>query len=213
MMTHPSFELALDKQRLFNWAQLPAISIADQRLQGTAFSHRHYPILRLNRLGAREVVWMRQGLIPAYAHDEDGAETREQAHAESLTCSSCFRSAFRRRRCLIPADHVTDLQHGLEHKEGACSLALASGNVFGLAGVWEIWENENGHTVETFAVVTTPAEAGLQRIADRVPVVIAQADQNRWLHTGDIGDQPIDLLRPLNTTQLQQWRVSPCLQN
>ena len=210
-MTHPSFELALDRRRLYTWAHLKKSDAPDEPLTGKAFSHRKYPVLRLDHEGKRQLVWMRQGLIPAYAHDEEGAEDREEAHAESLTCASCYRSAFRRRRCLIPADHVTDLQHGPQREGGACSLALASGDVFSLAGVWETWENDNGHSIETFAVVTTPVAAGMERVADRVPVIIADVDQKRWLQTGSIDDQPLELLKPLTPLQLRDWRLSPCL--
>ena len=209
-MNHPSFELALDEQRLLSWAHVP-LRPSDRILSGTAFSHRHYPVLRLDLQGQRELVWMRQGLIPAYAHNENGAEEREEAHAESLTCVSCYRSAFRRRRCVIPADHVIDLQHGPQKDGGACSLALASGAIFGLAGVWEVWENDNGHSVETFAVVTTPAVPSMKLIADRMPVVIAEADQGRWLYTRDIVQLPLELLKPLSTSQLRDWCLSPCL--
>jgi putative SOS response-associated peptidase YedK len=210
-MTHPSFELALNKRRLYSWAHLPESSSPERALSGKAFSHRRYPILRLDHHGKRQLVWMRQGLIPAYAHDEDGAEGREEAHAERLTCCSCFRSAFRRRRCLIPADQLTELHHGPEREGGACSLALASGDIFSLAGVWETWENDNGHSVETFAVVTTPAAPDMQCIAARVPVVIAEVDQQRWLHAGALDDEPFELLKPLTPLQLRSWRLSPCL--
>lgn len=210
-MTHPSFELSLNEEQLYSWAHLPRSSTPDRTFSGTVLSHRRYPILRLDHHGKRELVWMRQGLIPAYAHDEEGAEQREEAHAESLTCVSCYRNAFRHRRCLIPADHVTDLQHGRERDGGACALALASGSIFGLAGVWETWENGNGHRVDTFAVITTPVLSTMRHVADRIPVVIAEADQERWLHTGDSAEQPWELLKPLSMSQLREWRLSPCL--
>ena len=210
-MLHPSFELALDEDRLFHWADLTPKLASNSISTGKAFNHRCYPILRVDCRGVREIVWMRQGLIPAYAQDEDGAEEREEAHAESLTCSSCYRSAFRRRRCIIPADRVTEVQHGPERNRVGCSMALSSGEVFGLAGVWETWENDNGHSLETFAVVTTPAGSDLYRVADRVPVVIGKTDQERWLYTGVAVQQPLDLLRPLNTQELREWRLSPCL--
>ncbi len=201
----------MDAERLFAWAHVAPQATPQWTHRGTAYSHRHYPVLRLSRTGQRELVWMRQGLIPAYAHDEGGAEEREAAHAESLSCSSCYRSAFRRRRCILPADHVTDLQHGPDRTGSMCSLALASGEIFGLAGVWETWSNDNGHPVETFAVVTTPVSAAMRHFADRIPVVIAEPDQDRWLYTGDVRDEPFDLLRALDVNTLQDWRLSPCL--
>ncbi len=210
-MIHPSFELNLDAERLFSWAHIPPVLPAVHPSSGTVYSHRKYPVLRLSRQGQREIVWMRQGLIPAYAHDEEGAQEREEAHAEALTCTSCYRSAFRRRRCIIPADQVTELQHGPDRQAGLCSLALGSGDVFGLAGVWETWENDNRHSVETFAVVTSPAPAVMLCFADRVPVVIAEADQGRWLYTGDVQEQPLDLLHALTPADLHTWRLSPCL--
>ena len=212
-MIHPSFELTLNPERLFAWAHLKPELRGEENYSGTAFSHRNYPVLRLGRSGQRELVWMRQGLIPAYAHDEEGAEDREEAHAESLTCTSCYRSAFRRRRCIIPADQVTDLRHGPEQFSAVCSLSLRSGAIFGLAGVWETWENDNNHSIQTFAVVTTLAAPPMQRHADRVPVVIHEANLDRWLHTLDVQDPPLDLLRPLSSDDLPKWQFGACSTN
>lgn len=154
-MTHPTFELTVDRGRLARWAGLNETEVPAERLHRTMYSHQHYPVLRIDTLGKRELTWMRQGLVPAYAHDEEGAETREEAHVESLTCVSCFRSAFRRRRCLIPADLLTELRHGSDLGSPACSFALNSGNIFSIAGVWETWENDQHHQIQSFAVITT----------------------------------------------------------
>jgi putative SOS response-associated peptidase YedK len=154
---------------------------------------------------------MREGLIPSYACDERGAEQRSEAHADSMTCNSCFRSAFRRRRCIIPASVMNERRHLGTEIEQPCSFSLESGELFGIAGVWETWTNDQDHAIESFAMVTSLVTPVLRTLFDRMPVVFTNAaEQERWLEsTNGYDDLPLDLLRPLSAGQLREWKMMP----
>jgi len=49
------------------------------------------------------------------------------------------------------------------------------------AGLWEKWTPEVGEPVETFAIITSRANKLLSEVHDRMPVIIAPADHQRWL--------------------------------
>ncbi len=189
---------------------MPASSLPSSR--PTPLSGRPlHPVLRLSAsTGTRELVWMREGLIPSYACDDRDAEQRSEAHAEEMNCDSCFRSAFRRRRCLIPADVLNERRHlsaGIEHP---CSFALESGGIFGIAGVWETWANDQGHAVESFAIVTSLVTPALRSLFDRMPVVFTdRKEQDQWLHTARHEEPPVNLLRPLSMSRLREWKMTP----
>jgi len=207
----PRFELHEDWQRLSAWAGVPVSSLLSEQPEHEGHGRKLHPVLRIVAgTGDRELVWMREGLIPSYACDDRGAEQRSEAHAEAMTCDSCFRSAFRRRRCLIPADLLNERRHlssGIEHP---CSFALESGAIFGIAGVWETWTNDQGHAVESFAMITTLVTPVLRTLFDRMPIVLTdRKEQDRWLHAGRHEQPPVELLRPLSTAELRVWNMTP----
>lgn len=206
----PRFQLDADQEHLAAWAHLPLPSLPEPHFTGRLYSHRHYPVLRRSPIShGPEIRWMREGLIPSYAHDEEGAEQRAEAHAESLTCTSCYRSAFRRRRCLIPATVTNECRHDPTGLEQPCSFALNSGETFSLAAVWETWLNDEGHEIQTFAVITSRVSPLLRPIFDRMAIVIAREDHDRWLQIST-SDLPLDLLKPLSPAELRDWKLMPC---
>jgi putative SOS response-associated peptidase YedK len=214
----PRFEMHEDWAHLSAWAGVDSTRATIASIESTASLKGHggrskfHPVLRNSpATGRREIVWMREGLIPSYACDDRGAEQRSEAHAEAMTCDSCFRSAFLRRRCLIPATVLNEQRHLGTDIEQPCSFALESGKLFAIAGVWETWTNDQGHAIESFAMVTTLVTPVLRTLFDRMPVVLTDpAEQERWLHTSKEHDQPpVELMRPLSSSQLREWKMMP----
>jgi len=203
------FRLHASPQDLAAWSHVPSLFPgADARERRTS-SHRSFPALRLcPSTEKRQIVAMREGLIPSYAHDEDGAEDRVNAHAEALTTTSCFRAAFLRRRCIVPATELTLPQHDSAGETHWLSLSRRSGALFGIAAVWETWTNDHGVAVETFAVITAPTASTTPEL-DRMPVILADHSQVRWLHAGAKDDLPFELLRGLSASELHDWRLAP----
>ena len=210
-MTH-RFHLRNSWNELLLWAgvELQRMPVLPGRIP--ASSERFHPVVRMSpATRQRELVWMREGLIPSYACDERGAEDRTEAHVESLTCTSCFRTAFRRRRCLVPANSLLERRHLANAIEQPCQFQLESGGLFGIAAIWETWINDQGHAVESFAIVTALVAPALRTLFDRMPVVLTDAtEQERWLRvSSDYEHAPVDLLRSLSVAQLRDWRMTP----
>ena len=84
---------------------------------------------------------------------------------------------------------------------------MKDGSPFGLAGIWENWQHpQTGQWVRTFAIITTDANEILQPIHDRMPVILAPADYDRWLST--IEPDPHDLLKPYPAAPMTIWPIS-----
>ena len=60
-------------------------------------------------------------------------------------------------------------------------IAPRHGALFAFAGLWEKWAPEAGEPVETFTIITTRADKLLSEVHERMPVIIAPADYQRWL--------------------------------
>lgn len=206
------FHMRYDWDQLVEWAGVNPTSLPPMPTKEILKSGRFHPVLRVSKATSkREFVWMREGLVPSYACDESGADERLEAHAEAMTCDSCFRSAFRRRRCIVPANSLLERRHLSGAIEQPCSFQLESGDLFGIAAVWETWTNDQGHTVESFAIVTALVIPALRTLFDRMPVVFTdRRDQERWLQvSADHEHPPLELMHPLSVSQLRGWRMTP----
>ena len=129
-----------------------------------------------------EVAMLRWGLIPFWSKEASIGHRLANARAETAHEKPAFRAAFQKRRCLIPADGFYEWQvvAGAAKKQ-PWFVARRDGAVFALAGLWERWQPPEGDAVETCTVLTMGANALMQPIHDRMPVVIAPAQYAAWL--------------------------------
>jgi len=206
------FQLHAGRLELASWANIPAHEIPDRCLteMNDGEKLRHL-ILRFNaQTNQRELVWMQAGLVPSYAQDDTGADLRIEAHAEVILCASWLGTAFRRRRCLVPAKLLKEHERLSSGTYREYSFAPASNEVFSLAAVWDSWTNHAGHTIETFAVISILTAQLLRPLFKRMPVIIEPQDRDRWLHSSIHDPLPLDVLKPLSVIELRKWKIMPC---
>ena len=99
---------------------------------------------------------MRWGLIPAWSKDKKIAASLINASAETIAEKPSFRTAFKKRRCLILADGFYEWQRRDAGKVPH-HMQLADGAAFAFAGLWEEWRDPEagGATLRTCAIITT----------------------------------------------------------
>ena len=152
---------------------------------------------------------MRWGLIPFWAKDRSIGNRMINARAETLDTSRVFRRPFQRRRCLVLADGFYEwLRVG-----GAripWRIALRSGEPFAFAGLWESWRSPEGETVQSCTIITTEANAVMERIHSRMPVILPRHAEDLWLDAS--GEVPSvrrkELLAPYAGDDLEVYEVS-----
>ena len=148
----------------------------------------------------REVALLRWGLVPIWAKDLKFGARCINARAETVASTPSFRAAYRKRRCLVPLNAFFEWSGEPGHKT-RWRIGLKDEPLFALAGLWEWWKDpatERG--IETYTIVTTRANDLIAQIHNRMPVVIAERDYDRWL---DAEDPARDLLEPLPDDALQ----------
>ena len=91
----------------------------------------------------RTLSMMRWGLIPAWAKDHAIGHKLINARSETAAQKPSFRSAFRHRRCLIPADGFYEWQ-GRGKTRKPWLFGLRGGAPFVFAGLWERWTVPEG---------------------------------------------------------------------
>jgi putative SOS response-associated peptidase YedK len=134
-------------------------------------------------------VW---GLIPSWAKDPAIGSRMINARGETLAEKPSFRSAFRRRRCLIPADGFYEWQQVPGHKtKTPMYIRLKSGEPFAFAGLWESWNAPDGSNILSCTIITTSPNALMQPIHNRMPVILPASAYAQWLEPGE--QNPADL--------------------
>jgi putative SOS response-associated peptidase YedK len=135
---------------------------------------------------------LRWGLVPAWAKDPAIGSRMFNARAEGVADKPAFRAAFRRRRCLVPADGFYEWQPVAGGRKQPYFIRLVSGAPLALAGLWERWRGPDGDAIATFTIVTTAANEAMRAFHDRMPVLVAPADHDEWLSSPN----PSALLAP-----------------
>jgi putative SOS response-associated peptidase YedK len=147
---------------------------------------------------------VRWGLIPSWAKDASIGNRMINARAETIADKPSFRTAFRRRRCLVPADGYFEWQKTDSGKQ-PYYIRLEDDRPFALAGLWESWLNPaTNETLQSCTIITTQASPPTQPIHDRMPVILDAADYEIWLDPQLQDPQRLgSLLRPFQGASLR----------
>ena len=143
---------------------------------------QEFLLCRLDEGGTRSMAALRWGLVPFWAKDVKIGARLINARAETVKDKPAFRSAFRARRCLIPANGWFEWKRSGKSKQ-PYFLALESGSPLSFAALWEQWGRDGQH-LETFTIVTTEASSALSDIHHRQPAVVDPDDFSDWLDPG-----------------------------
>ena len=137
--------------------------------------------IRLSAAKKNEAALLHWGLIPAWAKDKNIGYKMINARAESAAEKPSFRSAFKSRRCLIPADGFYEWQRKAKDKQ-PYHIRQSGQDLFTFAGLWETWiDKESGELLESCTILTTAANSLLQPIHHRMPVIIPKQSHQQWL--------------------------------
>jgi putative SOS response-associated peptidase YedK len=159
---------------------------------------------------APEVVMLRWGLVPSWAKDPAIGSRMINARCETLAEKPSFRSAFKRRRCLVLSDGYYEWE-----KEGSGKqpylIHMQDDRPFAFAGLWEYWEGGPFHSC---TVITTDANQATSNLHHRMPVILSPADIPAWLDPSN-EDQPAlqELLVPYEEDDIIVDRVSKHVNN
>lgn len=161
----------------------------------------------------KQLALMHWGLIPPWAKKPESGYRLINARAETVAEKPAFRSAFRHRRCLIPADGYYEWK-SIEGRKQPYYFSMKDGNPFCFAGIWERWQPAEGEPVESCAIITTGANALGAQVHHRMPVILAQDVHARWLDPRTTASsQLLPLLQPFAPHAMSVYPVSTLVNN
>jgi putative SOS response-associated peptidase YedK len=135
-------------------------------------------------------VLARWGLVPPWATDLKFGTRCINARAETVARLPAFRSAFRKRRCLVPVNAFFEWSGEKGHRL-KWRISVRDEPLFALAGLWEWWQDpQSGEGIASYTIVTCEANAAIAPLHDRMPVTVGATDYARWLDASADG-QPL----------------------
>jgi putative SOS response-associated peptidase YedK len=160
--------------------------------------------------GENRIEFFRWGLIPSWAKDPKIGNRMINARSETLAEKPSFRVAYRRRRCLVLADGFYEWRKEAGRKtKTPMYIRLESGQPFAFAGLWEAWCSPEDQTVLSCTIITTTPNTLVEKIHNRMPVVLAPEAYDLWLDPGEQSPERLnEWLRPYPASQMSAYAVS-----
>jgi putative SOS response-associated peptidase YedK len=125
--------------------------------------------------------------------------------AETILEKPSFKSSFKRRRCLVPADGFYEWKK--EKIKVPHRIMLRSGEPFALAGIWDTWMDAEGNELRTFSIITTSPNELIASIHNRMPVILARDAEKKWLQETDERTL-LELLKPYPAEEMKAYKIS-----
>lgn len=168
------------------------------------------PVVRCAADGTRELVEVRWGLIPSWANDPAKLPPMINARSESVAAKPSFRTAFKSRRCLIPASGYYEWQKRGTGPKQPFYFHRPDDEPLAFAGLWECWRPLEGDTIVSAAIVTCAANAKFAPIHDRMPVILPdEKSREDWLSPRPLDETAAaDLMRPAPDGLLEARPIS-----
>ena len=162
----------------------------------------------VTRYENRAILPARWGLLPYWSKDASRASQAINAKSETVESTPTFREAFRKRRCVVPADGFYEWTGGRSARQ-ALWIRRRDGQLLLFAGLYEEWKPAAGNRETTFTILTCAANSTMAAVHNRMPVILSDRDADDWMNPREA--DPIALKRmliPVNNDVLEMRPVS-----
>jgi putative SOS response-associated peptidase YedK len=169
--------------------------------------------------GERLLETFHWGLVPMWAKDVKVGNRMINARSETVASKNAYRSAIKRRRCIIPADGFYEWKAPAEKgaKKQPYFIHRADGEPLAIAGLWERWKGPDKDAEETLhscTILTTSANGFMSKLHDRMPVLLPASAWDAWLDPdNDDVESLLGLLVPAPEGLLDAHTVDPKVGN
>jgi putative SOS response-associated peptidase YedK len=172
--------------------------------------------------GRRVMSRLRWGLVPSWAKNPSVGDRMINARAETLAARPAYRSAFADKRCIIPADGFYEWKpvpslDGARPRKQPYFIHRRDGEPLAFAGLWEVWKIPEGTEdlvtrdgwLRSCVIVTTTANALLEPIHNRMPVILPETAWAQWLDPDQHDTTALaEFLVPADAQLLEAYEVS-----
>lgn len=148
------------------------------------------------------------GLIPFWAKEERIGSKLINARLETIREKPAFRTAFQKRRCLVPFDGFYEWKTVAKGQKQPFLIGIDDNALFSIAGLWETWQDENGQIIPSFTLITMPPNPLMAAIHNRMPAILLPEHEKLWLDDAVPDKDLQQLLIPYPEDQMHAFPVS-----
>jgi putative SOS response-associated peptidase YedK len=207
------FTLTVDASELqdqFLWINIPANSVQPRfNISPTQ------PVAVVPNNGLNQLDYFVWGLIPSWSKDPKIGSRLINARSETLAEKPSFRSAYRRRRCLILADGFYEWNQspGRDQKT-PYFIHLKDHKPFAFAGLWEIWFDPDGSEIRSCTIITTEPNDFMRTLHNRMPAILPPAAYSTWLSPDELAPEKLNqYLKAYDPELMSAYPVSRAVNN
>jgi putative SOS response-associated peptidase YedK len=176
-------------------------------------------VVREDASGQRRLDIMYWGLVPQWADSPSIGSRMINARAETVATKPSFRSAFRRRRCIVPVDGFYEwVPVPGQKKKQPMFVTARSREPLAIAGLWETWRAkdapEDESPLRSCTIITGEPNSLIAPLHDRMPVILQRGSWDAWLDPANADvDSLQSMLVPAPEDLLEYWPVSTDVNN
>jgi Uncharacterized conserved protein len=148
------------------------------------------------------------GITPEFGRNKPVSQKLINAKAESVHQKITFKSSFKQRRCIIPADGFYEWKKLGKKTSIPHRFTLREGGLFSFAGIWDEYETVDGENQHTFLILTTEPNELVSEVHDRMPVVLTQETEKKWLNNYSSEEELLEILKPFSANEMLSYPVS-----
>ena len=165
-------------------------------------------VVIINDEGVRQLIQCKWGFIPSWTKDPSIGYMMINARSETVARKPAFRSAFKKKRCLVIADGFYEWR-AEGKKKFPMYIRLKSGECFAFAGLYNLWTSPDGKQTCTCTIITTEANEAIKPIHDRMPVILPRDKEDIWINpTLDDKEELLAVLKPYTSEEMEAYQVS-----
>jgi putative SOS response-associated peptidase YedK len=150
-----------------------------------------------------KISFLKWGLIPFWAKDPKVGFRNINTRVETINEKPSFKNAFKKRRCLIPANGFYEWNKD----KVPYRIFLKNEEIFAIAGIYEKWKDAEGKEIDSFSIITTSANDAIKDIHHRMPVILKPEDEKSWLFEND-ERVLLGLLAPIDKKNITSYPIS-----
>ncbi|MDD2765819.1 MAG: SOS response-associated peptidase [Opitutaceae bacterium] len=169
------------------------------------------PVIAAGPDGAPRMMTMKWGYIPFWEKSAKPKLAPINAKSEEAFAKPMFQQSIQQRRCLIPADGFYEWKTPERGGKQPFDIHLPGNRPFFLAG---IYEKSTDIKPETFLIFTTRPNRLMERIHQRMPVILADEATRSWITPGPVtSDQFTRLMVPYPPERMEALPITSLVNN
>jgi putative SOS response-associated peptidase YedK len=153
------------------------------------------------------------GTSPEWSKNKMPSEKNINTRTEQLDEKPALKRALMKTRCIIPADGFYAWKKVGKKTSIPYRFVLTTRDIFSFAGIWEEFEDTDGNEIQTFNIITTPANNLVNTVHDRMPVILTKEFEKNWLDSACAENEILECLQQYPDNFLSYYPVSAAISN